>query len=465
MEKSAAKKRRLCIGLLAFALLELASVLVPHKAFGAVSWQYLQSLKLRKTEKYFFTATDCSFAVNIENVSPDKISAAINDLPQGASFVSLRKENYIPTNGTSESYGTRLIMTFRFNEPGSYQFRAVDVQVDTWWAHIPFESVYVYENPSIVRPRISVTFGDSRYSTTARTLEMSAGQHLTFTLNIRYATQVYDLSWTIPENSLFMETESYDITRQNINSEEFNPNTLPVASFDWQPLVEGEYKFPEFSMTAMSLGGIRYDVTVPSYTIKVGPPLNRREYDDDDEPEIYKNAFSDYAASDTGTKTVYKEIGSIEELLELHKTERHSIPFFSDARNQRRQIERESGLNSASWEPSIPLMIVILSVAAVLIILTVLLFVFKKIRSAAVSLALAVSFLAIGIFYTHWTMKKIALYTGGEIAQIPEVGSGAGVYLSKGSVVDIQKKTDEWSYIRCNDTYGWVLNETLLFIE
>ncbi|MBQ2529011.1 MAG: hypothetical protein II547_02025 [Treponema sp.] len=194
---------------------------------------------MRKTEKYFFTANECSFAVNIENVSPDKISAAINDLPQGASFVRQRKENYISSVGTSESYGTRLIMTFKFDAPGSYQFRAIDVQVDTWWAHIPFESVYVYENPSTAKPKISITFDDSRFTAASRTLEMSAGQHLKFTLNIRYATNVYDLSWSIPENSLFKEVERFDITRQSINSDEFNPNTLPVATFDWQPLSEG----------------------------------------------------------------------------------------------------------------------------------------------------------------------------------------------------------------------------------
>ena len=169
MEKSAAKTRRFCIGLLAFVLLETASILAPQKSFGAVSWQYLQGLRLRKTEKYFFTANECSFAVNIENVSPDKISAAINDLPQGASFVRQRKENYISSVGTSESYGTRLIMTFKFDAPGSYQFRAIDVQVDTWWAHIPFESVYVYENPSTAKPKISITFDDSRFTAASRT--------------------------------------------------------------------------------------------------------------------------------------------------------------------------------------------------------------------------------------------------------------------------------------------------------
>ncbi|MBR6193022.1 MAG: hypothetical protein IKQ66_02530 [Treponema sp.] len=466
MEKSAAKTRRLCAGLLAFVLVELASIIAPQKMFGAVSWQYLQSLRLRKTEKYFFTAQDCSFAVNIENVSPDKISAAINDVPQGASFVSMKKENYAPSSGTSESYGTRLIMTFRFSMPGSYQFRAIDVQVDTWWAHIPFETVYVYENPSIVQPSIKVTFDDSRYSSASRTLNMAAGQHLKFTLNIRYATQVYDLTWKIPENSLFMEVESYDITRQNITSEEFNPNTIPVAKFDWQPLAEGVYSFPKFSMTAMSLGGIRYNVEVPMLTeIKVGPPLERRDYYDDEEPEIYANAFSDYVEQSASGGSVYTEVEDIDALLELHKAERRSIPIFSAARTERREIERGAGLNSAVWEPSVPLLIVIAGIFVVLVFLAVLLFVLKKIPAASVCLAFSVVSLALGLFYARWTFQKIALYTGGEIAQIPEEGSGAGVSISKGSVVHIQKETGDWSYIRCNDTYGWVMNDTLLVID
>ena len=465
MEKSAAKTRRFCIVLLAFVLLETASILAPQKSFGAVSWQYLQGLRLRKTEKYFFTANECSFAVNIENVSPDKISAAINDLPQGASFVRQRKENYISSVGTSESYGTRLIMTFKFDAPGSYQFRAIDVQVDTWWAHIPFESVYVYENPSTAKPKISITFDDSRFTAASRTLEMSAGQHLKFTLNIRYATNVYDLSWSIPENSLFKEVERFDITRQSINSDEFNPNTLPVATFDWQPLSEGVYNFPEFNVKAISLGGTRYNVVVPGYTVKVGPVAGRHYLDDDDEPSLYANAFSDYLESPTQKRTSYDEVENIGALLELHKAERYSIPFFSSARTERRKIESDAGLNSADWEPSIPIMIVILAVLVVMIVLTVLFFILHKIPNAALCLAMSVVFLGLGVFYTHWTLKKSALFTGGEISQVPESGSGAGVFISKGSLVNIQKRTDNWSYIRCNDTYGWVMNETLLPIE
>ncbi len=465
MEKSAAKTRRLCVGLLAFLLLELASIVVPQKAFGAVSWQYLQSLRLRKTEKYFFTSMDCSFAVNIENVTPDKISAAINDVPQGASFVSLRKDLYVPTSGTSESYGTRLIMTFRFNTAGSYQIKAVDVKVDNWYARIPFESVFVYENPSIVHPRISITFDDSRYASTSRTLNMVAGQHLKFTLNIRYATQVYDLSWSIPENSLFVQTDAYEITRQSVNTDEFNPNTVPVATFDWQPLLEGEYRFPDFNLTAMSFGGIRYNVTVPTYKIKVSPATEVVDSNKKSGPAMYSNAFADYIETEGDEQKRYAEIEDLEELLSLHKRERYSIPLFSSARRERRQIENSAGLNTARWEPSIPLMFAIWGAALVLVLLTVLLFIKRKIPGAAACLAMGVVFAGMGIFYTHWALQRIALYEGGEISQIPENGSGAGVSLSRGTVVQVQKETNDWSYIHCNDTYGWVHNDTLMLIK
>ncbi len=464
MEKSTTKTRRLCIGLLTFLLLELVSICLPQKIF-AVSWEYLQGLRLKKTEKYFFTSMDCSFAVNIENVPPEKISAAINDLPQGASFVSLRKELYVPTSGDAESYGTKLIMTFRFSSAGAYQFRAVDVKVDTWYSRIPFESVYVYENPSTVQPKISITFSDSRFASTSRTLNMTVGQHLKFTLNIRYATQVYDLSWSLPENSLFQEIESYDITRQAVNNDEFNPNSVPVATFDWQPLVEGEYLLPEFNMSAMSFGGVRRNAIVPSYKIIVGPATVKESPKDSDGTGIYINAFADVESKTENVQKTKKEIDSIENLLELHESERWSIPIFSSARKERLAIEDEAGLDSSTWEPSIPLLIVIWSVAFVLILLTVILFIIHKIPGAATCLAVGVIFVGLGVFYTKWSLQKNALYTGGDLAQIPEYGSGAGVSLPKGTMVQILKETNQWSYIRSNDTYGWVLNDKLLEIN
>lgn len=465
MEKSSAKIRKLCVGLLAFVFVELFSFVMPQKAFGAVSWQYLQTLRFKKTEKYFFTSNDCSFSVNIENVSPDKVTAAVNDVPQGASFISLRKENYVPSNGSSDQYGTKLILTFRFNAAGSYQIRPVDVIVDGWYARISFESVYVYENPSIVHPRISVTFEDSRYTSTSRTLNMSAGQHLRFTLNIRYATQVYDFSWSIPENSLFIQTDSYDITRQAVNSDEFNPNTVPVATFDWQPLSEGEYRFPDFNVTAMSFGGIKYNVTVPTYKIKVGPASSARDSFDVDEETLYAYAFDVIEEHVDEQKKIISGTKDIDALLALHQNERHSIPIFSNARKLRRQAESDAGLTSQMWAPSIPVHIIIWSLAIILLGLTVLFFVLRRIPASAVCLAFCIAFAGLGIFYSRWFMQETALYRGGEIGQIPEYGATTGVDLPAGTVVQLKKHAGDWVYIRSNDTYGWVTFDKLLLIE
>ncbi|MBO4319030.1 MAG: hypothetical protein J5857_01000, partial [Treponema sp.] len=106
MEKPAAGNRKLGIGLLVLFIIMLLPVYRAQKA-DALSWAYVQSLRFKKVEKYFYTATDCSFSLTIENVPPEKVIVSVNDVPEGVSFVGSNKITYMPyTNASSEQYGT-----------------------------------------------------------------------------------------------------------------------------------------------------------------------------------------------------------------------------------------------------------------------------------------------------------------------------------------------------------------------
>ncbi len=465
MEKSSARIRKFWIGLL-ILLAQLSGVLCIQKASGAATWQYLQSLRFKKAEKYFFTATDCSFSVNIENITPDKITVAVNDVPQNSSFISMRKETYIPSsNASSDQYGTKIILTFRFNEPGAYQIKAVDVKADIYYCRIPIESVYVYENPSIVHPRIFVTFEDQRYAsaTPSRSIDASAGDHIRFTLFIRYATQIVDFYWSIPENSLFTEVERFDITRQSVNTTEFSPDSVPIATFDWQPLKQGSYKFPDFTVTAISFGGIRQSVAVPSYKVKVGPKASKPAVKK--ESEIFSYAFSENPAQTTPEAEVAPIHVDTEELLQLHKKERYSVPFTSSARKERQEAEKKAGLNPSQNEPNIPLLIIIWVIFIVVLAGTVIFFLLHKIPAAATCFVSAIIILISAVIYSRWASTKTAVFKGGEINSIPEDENSSGVFVIPGTVIRIERESGRWVYIRCNDTYGWVRKDSLLEIR
>ena len=466
MEKSSARSRKFWIGLLIlFAQLVGALSIQRASASIASTWQYLQSLRFKKAEKYFFTATDCSFSVNIENISPDKITdVAVNDVPQNSSFISMRKQTYIPSsNAGSDQYGTTIILTFRFNEPGAYQIKPVDIKADIYYCRIPIESVYVYENPSIVHPRIFVTFEDQKYSSAARTLDASAGDHIRFTLFIRYATQIVDFYWSLPEDSLFTEVERFDITRQSVNTTEFSPDSVPIATFDWQPLKQGSYKFPDFTVTAISFGGIRQSVAVPSYRVKVGPKAFKQEVKK--ENELFSYAFSETPAQE-GTESKATPVhADIEELLELHKKERYSLPFSSSAKKARQEAEKNAGLSPSQSEPKIPVLLILWGLFILALAGTVLLFLLHKLPGATSTFAAAIILLICAIIYSRWVSTKTATFKGGEINSIPEIGNSSGVFFIPGTVIKMERKSGDWVYIRCNDTYGWVKNDSLLEIR
>lgn len=463
MEKSTAGIRKFGVGLLAALLLELF-IPAPVQKASAVSWAYLQTLKFRKADKYFFTNMDCSFSVNIETVSPDKVAVSVNDVPEHVSFVSMKKETYIPSaTASSDQYGTTIILAFRFDKPGSYQIRALDLRVDQTYSRIAFEPVYVYENPRSVKPQASISFSDPAYSTSSKKITVQAGKHLEFTLSVKYAIQIESFAWSIPQDSLFTEVKRYEITQSENAGNDFSPDAVPVATFDWQPLKEGDYEFPSFDIIATSFGGIKHNVSVPEYKVHVEPGVV--EQSSAPESALYAYAFAEPAKKESEEKSAVVTTAELENLLELHQKERHSFPVISKAAKERRQAEINLGLSPSSWAASVPLLILLWALTAITMAATILLFVLKKIPWAATILATGVFFLVTSIFYAHRASLSTAIFKGGGISTIPEESCTPGGSVPTGTTVQIVRKAGGWLYIKSNDTYGWVPESSVMLIK
>lgn len=472
MEKSSARTRKLWIGLL-ILLAQFAGALSVQRASASIAstWQYLQSLRFKKEikegkEKHFFTKTDCSFSVTIENIPPEKITnVAVNDVPQNSSFISMRKETAF--NAGNDQYGTKIILTFRFNEPGAYQIKPVDVKADIYYCRIPIESVYVYENLSTIEPKILITFEDQKHSSasTTKLIEASVGDHIRFTLSIRYATQIVDFAWpkVIPEDSLFTEVERFDITRHSVNTTEFSPDSVPIATFDWQPLKQGSYKFPDTPIVAVSSGGITKKVALPSYRVKVRPKVSKTPVKK--KTEIFSYAFSENPEQSKSEASAAPVFVDTDELLELHKKERYSIPFSSEAKKARQEAEKRAGLNPSQGEPNIPLLIIIWALFALVLAGTLVLFLLHKIPAAATSFVSALLILICAVIFSRWALIRTAVFKGGEINSIPEEKNSSGVLVIPGTVIRMERESGDWVYIRYNDTYGWVKKDALLEIR
>ena len=463
MEKPAAGNRKFGIGLLVLLLISSLSGFRIQKA-EALSWAYVQSLRFKKVENYFFTDTECSFTLNIENVSPEKVTVSVNDVPDGVSFEGWNKITYMPySNASSDQYGTTLTLSFKFAEPGWYQIKAIDVRIDETYAKIPVEAVEVFENPSTVRPKISLSFDETKVQVSGKTVKVNANEHIVFKMYIQYAIQVLKFDWARPEDSVFKELDYYDISDKVVVGE-FSPEKIPIAVFDWQPLKTGTYDFPEFDIVATSFGGIRYDVESPSYKIEV---LEATEayVEEEKDSGVFAYAFVSPPSAQEDVKEKTAEDVPVDKLFDLYTRERHSIVLFSSAYNERLALEEELGLSSLKHMPSVPLFVLVWILCTVSLVATIVLFILKKIPHAALCAVLFVLLLTLGVLNGHQISKKYGVYQGGEIYSIPEDTGGSGVDMPEGSVVLVKHSTAGWLYVVFNDTYGWVPETTVRMIK
>lgn len=466
MEKSAGKKRRLRIGLLIFAFM-----LYHFFASNAytISWEAVQNLQFRKTEKYFFTATECPLIVTIENVLPEKVSVFVNDVPNNVSFISAKKETFIPTvTSKSVQQGTRLILYFTFERPGEYHIQPVDVRIDGLYCRVPIEPVSVYENPNFMKPELSVQFtSPTLHNGTEKNIRLSLREHVHFTLYIKYAVQVVHFSWDIPENSLFIEQNRYEITKRNIRGTDFSPESVPIASFDWEPLKAGTYKMPSFYITATSYSGIKYDVTLPDFLITVDEKTSL-SYSQNTvtEETILKTAFLENDSASKQESYPSPSQKDIETLLQLHQKERHSIPFINKKILQERKTAEESfGISFYKKEPNIPLFIFLGALSLILFLLSFLLFLFKKKALAVVMVPCGFLAALCFIFLAADLSKKSALFTGIGFRPIPEYSIEISEDIPAGNTIFLEKKGGSWYFAHFGEKSGWVPQEDVLLIK
>ena len=430
----------------------------------AISWDYILTLRFRKSEEYFFTHSECPFELNIENVSPDKVSVYVNDVPGNVSFMSSRKETYIPADsGKSGRHGTHLVIYFRFDETGDYHIRPVEVRIDGSYCRIPVEPVYVYDNPSIVQPQLSIQFDTPDINVSGKKITAVAGQHISFTLFLRYAAQIVDYTWTIPEDSIFAELEHYEIAEGLVHGAEFSPKSVPVAKFDWQPLVHGDYELPKVHILATTYGGLRTEVPFPSYKVTV-TPSTQKAAGNAGAKSVFPYAFNDQAVPGKEKSPYGQDFTLAEKIHALRVKERHSFPLVSKAGAVRRRAEKSAGLVPGRAEPSLALLFLVIALATVALVLYIVFLVRKNklLRRIMLSLTLAagVGALVLGA----QTGNVHAVFAGGMVSSIPEEKK-SDVTVRPGVIVNVIRTAGDWVYVSYNDTKGWVPKETVLVIK
>lgn len=434
------------------------------------SWQYVQSLHFKKSKEYFFTDEESIFSVDIENADPEEVTVFVNDVPKNVSFVSSKKELYVgPSDNPLDDMkrGTHLEIVFQFREAGVFLISPIDVRVHGMYNRLNVDTVLVYENPNTVQPQLYLEFEDPSFNAAGKKLNANVGDHVIFMMYIRYATQILNFGWEIPENSLFDDVKRFPITEGNSRGNQFSPAAIPVAKFDWQPLAEGEFTLPAISITAVTYGGKKVEVPFPVYKVKVSPKKEGQLVTE--QGAVFGYAFSTPFADEANTNSEKKANVDLDRLLELHQRERHSFHFLSSAYKERKAAEEEYGIAHEKMEMSVPGFITVCIITAVFVVLTIILLLSKKFteRKTIPALSLLVTLLLVVTSIYMWIKvnKTYGLFKGGKINPIPEINVHASASIPRGNVVRIEKKTNGWLYIRYHETYGWVMESEVLVIK
>ena len=467
MEKSSDKRRKYIKGLLASVLVFACSA--SFNLFSLPpSWAYMWSLRFVPQQETLFTATDNAFSVDIKNVTPDNIQISVNSLPDNVSFVSSKKETVmVALEEGGMTSGTRLTLWMRFNKTGTYKINPIDLTVEGGFYRIPVESVVVLQNPRFITPELKVTFHEEKFDLnkyTRKGFSATTNDHIRFTISARYARSINDVIWDIPEDSIFKETKRYDFVSSK-DATNVSMEFRPVVTFDWHPLKNGRKLLPNIYINCTSFNGSDTEIKCPRYVFNVQTGILEK----DDNEKKYVNTFPyAYYEEDNSTdnnKSFTYTKDQIQKLYELHCKERNSLPVFSNAYIDRKKFEKELSLPSSEREPSVLLFKCLLGFFVIFLAATIICFARKR-YSLAIFFSCFLFFFGVFSGINGIKISSITgIYEGGEMSPIPEKNILSTVTIQEGSVVYIIRTVGDWMYIRCNNTYGWVLAENIKVIK
>lgn len=449
-----------------FIIFFLASPLLFAKMPSAAQ---IRSLTVKSSSRYFFTAQENEYALEIPGIEPSQIQTDLYSLPSGVSLVSSKREEYVSSEGER---GTRIKMWFTFRDTGIAELPPLIMILGRKTYYIPFQKVEIYENPLLISPQASIEINSSskteKLKNGTRTVTVYAGEEIQFTLKLQFFVQLLQFDWKLPENSIFKEIKKYNVERGLENGSDFSAKSYPLAVFSWKPLVSGTYALPEMNIYATSYNGIRKKVILPPFVLKVLPSLQSdgvsKKIETNGLSNIYSNAF---AEQNLETKTNENNEISMEDaqkLSEFYSKERNSI-FPSKNRKLREEFESSLGLEIQSGTGSRPLGIFLIIFTAVLFLISVLFFILKKFFRGFVSLLFVAASLIFGVKEISSSVKKYGIFSGGEVLAVPEEDTSSRRFESSGKKIEILEEAGNYYLVKSSELNGWVLKNSVFKIK
>ena len=425
-----------------------------------------QKLRVTPPVGTLYSGSDYMFSLVIPDVKPADVQADSPRMPPGVSVVSMRRTDYAQTGIQS---GTEIDIWLSFRDARIYTLPPLRVRIKGRPYEIPFSDVNIEQNPAATSPRLIIKFenGTELTDDTANDeplFTLPAGEKMLFTLYVQYAVQAIRFSWQAPKDALLTELWRYEIAEGSPRPSLFTADPIPVALFEWQPLVSGNTPIPDIQLTVSAYSGARVKLSPPVASILVVPSRSVPSDESDSNESYFSYAFSEVGNSESEHRVRTLSESDCETLAVLHSAERHAF-FPWKAASARRAFEAKLGIASGKAEPSVAACILFAAAAFVLALLCAALFVLKKRAGTYAVLGCVLVLLAFAVASAIRLSGTYGIFKGGDIRLVPDESSGLVSPIASGERVSVEEEAGKWVYIQYGTAGGWVASSSVAVIR
>ena len=426
----------------------------------------LQKLRVTPPVGALYSGNDYMFSLIIPDVKPSDVQADSPEMPPGVSVVSMRRTDYAQIGIQS---GTEIDIWLSFRDARIYTLPPLRVRIKGRPYEIPFSDVNIEQNPASTFPHLIVKFENGTELTDGTTNDeplftLPAGEKILFTLYVQYAVQAIRFSWEAPKDALLTELWRYEIAEDAPRASLFTSDPIPVALFEWQPLVSGNTPIPDIQLTVSAYSGARVKLSSPAASIRVVPALSSPSDESDGNESYFSYAFSEVGNPESEHTVRAVSETDCEALAMLRSAERHAF-FPWKAISARRVFEAKLGIVSGKAEPSLAVCIFFVSAVFVLAFLCVVLFSLKKRAGAYAVLGCVLIVFALAATSGIHLSGTYGIFKGGDIRLVPDESSGLVSPIASGERVRVEETVGKWMYIQYGTTGGWVISSSVAAIR
>ena len=448
-----------------YTFIMIISVLCSSLYAQVLTNSIIKTLRVKPVDNQrMYTGEDLKFELFIPYISSALVDATDPENTDTLTFVNMHK--YSVQGEEDLPSGVRIELTLNFSKKGSYKPSPLIVRIRNIPYQIKFESFSVALNPQEQIPLVVIEFEDGSlfYSDSEKSLNPvftgTTGEKIKFKLYLQYGIQLIQFNWDLPKDSIFKQLKAYEITEPKYREKIFSDALVPIADFEWIPLIPGTVDFPDFKFTVIAYNGNKYDLSTPSIR---GMINEAAEYIEQQENDYLSEAFDFSSFDENSTAARVVTEAQCKELAELRCAEIRAIT--PAVKKQRAAYEDSLGLPAADAE--FPVIIFYLSLIITLIF-TFFLCIFVRKNSVKLNvfvIVLLIASLFVLINSIRLKSGSFAVTKGGALCSIPEDIAEKKTTISAGNRVQIVEKTGGWYYIQIGEIGGWCKEDNLILIK